>query len=43
MLRNRDLSSPVLIDFGLAKEFDLKKSISTDYRKTEGICAFGTI
>ena len=34
MLRNCSLLSPVLIDFGLAKEFDPDKSISISYEKT---------
>lgn len=35
MLRNGDLSSPVLIDFGLAREFNPNKPMTTDYRKTK--------
>ncbi len=36
MLRSCDLFSPVLIDFGLAQEFDVKRSMSSSYILTEG-------
>ena len=35
MLRNCDLSSPVLIDFGLAREFDPKRTLTMDSKLTE--------
>ncbi|MEM7593794.1 MAG: protein kinase [Cyanobacteria bacterium P01_A01_bin.83] len=35
MLRNCDLLSPVLIDFGLAREFDPNQSLTMDNRLTE--------
>ena len=35
MLRNCDLSSPVLIDFGLAREFDPNRSLTMDSKLTE--------
>ena len=35
MLRNRNLSSPILIDFGLAREFDPEKSLTMDSKLTE--------
>ncbi|MEL6931031.1 MAG: protein kinase, partial [Cyanobacteria bacterium J06600_6] len=37
MLRNGDLSSPVLIDFGLAREFDPNQSLTMDSRLTRAI------
>ncbi|AFZ38253.1 serine/threonine protein kinase (plasmid) [Stanieria cyanosphaera PCC 7437] len=35
MLRNCNLSSPVLIDFGLAREFDPEQSLTMDSKLTE--------